>query len=66
MATDKDWQESYYDGDDLFAPEEELHELDVEDDGWYYELVPTTIYVSDEEWDFLVKYLEEDDGTELE
>lgn len=66
---DKDWQDAYYDGDDLFAADETLYPLDEEDPRWYDGLIPTVTIVDEETWDWLIRLLddpEEGDGSELE
>lgn len=67
--TEKTWQDSYYDGDDLIAPEVVVWTFDDDDVEWYSSLIPTETVVDEETWEWLQRMLddpEEGDESELE
>lgn len=64
MASERDWQDAYYDGDDLGAADEHLFPIDDEDEDWYSDLVPTVTIVDDETWEWLLAYLDEEEDDE--
>lgn len=64
MSKPRDWQDQYYDGDDLGGTDEQvawIDPLDDTDEDWYSDLIPTVTIVDEATWEWLTALLDEED-----